>query len=596
MLDDSGLAMSIGDWSIDPSLNRLDREGTRVFVRPRVMDLLVYLHARPGEVVGLNEIMEAIWKDTIVTTGSVYGCINELRDALGDRKDAPSYIETIPKRGYRLIADTGATQEVIAIETNSLAVLPFENLSPDPDDAYFADGIHEELLTQLGKIRDLAVIARTSVLTYANTNKPVPEIASELNVRTVMEGSVRYAGNRVRINAQLIDGRTGTHLWSEAYDRDLSDIFAVQLDIAMKITDAMKAEFSVAEQESISKPPTDNLEAYAYYLRALSREHYMRSIELNHEELDGALALDPEFALALATKAWFYSNQISAPLEGVDITPESQRRYARLTRLFAERALAIDPNLSWAYSALAFVYSYNLHWAESVANMDLAYQVDPDRPWVLMSYALDLALRGRLEEAVPLVQRFFLLDPANWGTTVYGAEIMGGCGPIDLAIDYAQRVVSLAPELHYGYTKLARLLAMSGDAAAALKAARRSETLLAVQPYKVAILDLMEAYYWMGREDDVLRLFRQLQALGGSQTISDGDLFRAYFSLGDFDAALDHLDTAIEAHFPAGFGQAVGNILVTRYYEPLWGHPRFEAAVEKVGLEAVYKRPIPLLG
>jgi TolB-like protein len=153
---------------------------------------------------------------------------------------------------------------------NSVAVLPLENLSPNPDDGYFAAGIHEEILNCLTKIKDLSVIARTSVKKYRDTDKSIAEIAAELGVGTVMEGSVRYAGDRVRVTAQLIDAATQDHLWSEVYERDLADVFAIQADIAAKIAAALEAEFSVAEREGIEKLPTSSPTAYALYLRALA--------------------------------------------------------------------------------------------------------------------------------------------------------------------------------------------------------------------------------------------------------------------------------------------------------------------------------------
>ena len=194
---------------------------------------------------------------------------------------------------------------------NSVAVLPLDNLSPNPDDAYFAAGIHEEILTHLAKIRDLNVIARTSVMQYAGAARPISEIANELRVGAVMEGSVRYAGNRVRVTAQLIEARTGTHLWTDTYDRDLEDIFEIQSDIAKSIAAALKAELLADERRSIEKQPTRFPEAYALYLRAMAilHEHGIgamgsreqRSTVLSY--LDQAIQLDSDFALAYVERA-----------------------------------------------------------------------------------------------------------------------------------------------------------------------------------------------------------------------------------------------------------------------------------------------------
>lgn len=490
----------------------------------------------------------------------------------------------------------GVEQPLVGVLDNSIAVLPFANLSPDPDNAYFAAGIHEEILNQLAKIGDLAVIARTSVMPYADTDKPIPVIANELNVSAVMEGSVRYAGNRVRITAQLVDAEAGVHLWSETYDRDLEDIFAIQSDIALKITDAMKAEFSVAEQDAIAKAPTDNLEAYAHYVKALSLTGGFQSLAPTHEELDAAIALDPEFALALAVKALLHSADISTPFEGVEITAESQRRHANLARDYAERALAIDPDQGGAYYALGLVDFYERRWERVHANFLRTYRLDPTNAVFTTTYAFNLTQLGRVDEAIPIYQRGFALDPHSRITVYLAAEIMGGWGHIDIAVDYARRTIDLAPEVHYGYTILAKLAAMNGDLKTALEMVKKSEALTADRLEKSTALHLMEIYYWLRRPDDVARLFAQLQTIDQIQTLNHGDLFQANFALGDFESALDHLDVVIEEHFPAGVNQAVGSLLATRYYEPLWGHPRYEAVLDELGVEDVFPRPKPMQG
>ena len=222
-------------------------------------------------------------------------------------------IYTSQQTGDELSAPAALSQTVASEEDqqrvlhNSIAVLPFENLSPDPNNAYFAAGIHEEVLNHLAKIRDLTVIARTTMTRYTKSEKSVPDIGNELNVGTVMEGSVRYAGDRVRITAQLIDVTTGGHLWSEAYDRDLEDIFSIQSDIALNITKAMKAEFAVAEQQAIATRPTDSAEAYSEYVKALQLLGQVpMPLGAGLAHLDRALELDPNFAKALGYTAEAY--------------------------------------------------------------------------------------------------------------------------------------------------------------------------------------------------------------------------------------------------------------------------------------------------
>jgi TolB-like protein len=249
---------------------------------------------------------------------------------------------------------------------NSVAVLPLENLSPNPDDAYFAAGLHDEILNQLQKLSNLSVISRTSVLRYSDSDLSIPEIARELNVETVMEGSVRYANNRVRITTQLIDAETDEHLWSETYDREFDDIFAIESDIAMNIADALEAEFSIEEQLEIEEAPTDSPEAYARYLRAMTiwggSESLIGSLSVRNtveSYLNQAIEIDEDFALAYVQRA--YLNVVilnQGPVAGEDFAVRrAELEGSALADL--DRALALDPDLGAAHGILARIHQYN---------------------------------------------------------------------------------------------------------------------------------------------------------------------------------------------------------------------------------------------
>jgi TolB-like protein len=249
----------------------------------------------------------------------------------------------------------------IALLPNSIAVLPFENLSPNPDDAYFSAGVHEQLLNELAKVKDINVIARTSVLQYASNPQPVPEIAKALNVETVMEGSVRYAGEKVRITAQLIDGNSGAHLWTEAYDGDLSDVFAIQTDIATAIAKALEAELLPETRARIRKSPTSSPPAYALFLEAgkyLSTPRQNDALTL----LDRAIELDPEFADAYASKgyvgAWALTTGfVEAPSDRDELQAIEQDAFEN-----ANRALAIDDGIGTAWLVRATVNHVTWRW------------------------------------------------------------------------------------------------------------------------------------------------------------------------------------------------------------------------------------------
>ena len=285
-------------------------------------------------------------------------------------------------------------------------MLPFENLSPDPDNAYFAAGIHESIISKLAGLRSLNVIARTSVMQYAESAPPIPEIARDLRVETVLEGSVRYAADKVLVTAQLIDGVTGFHLWAAEYPGDLSDVFAIQADIAMNIANALEAEFSLAEQEIIEQVPTEFTAAYAYYLRAMSRTDIVETIA----DLDQATRLDPEFALAYAQKANF---QAISLLGFGEATPAQAAEFERAAQDNAQQALALDSTLGLAYAALAITHVANRRGVAAREAFERALQFSPNDASLLTEYARLKRYTGEYAEAVELMRRAVELDPNN---------------------------------------------------------------------------------------------------------------------------------------------------------------------------------------
>ena len=305
---------------------------------------------------------------------------------------------------------------------NSVAVLPFANLSPDPNNAYFAAGIHETVLNELAKIRDLNVIARTAVLRYADGSTPMEQIARELRVEVVMEGSGQYAENRVRITAQLIDPTTGSHLWSENYDRDFADLFAIQSDIAARIAATLEAQLLPSERASIARPLTESREAQALYLRALATVSDLSPgtpPELSAEfqsYLDAAIALDPSFARAYALKAVDYASYF-VRARRISET-EGPAEWERLVRENADRALELDPTLGLAHAALGRMHE--VHWRETEARAEYerAYALSPNDRDVLIDFSFFDTNAGRYTEAIDLAQRAIELDP------VYGSAVL----------------------------------------------------------------------------------------------------------------------------------------------------------------------------
>ena len=325
----------------------------------------------------------------------------------------PASLEPVPD-DPEATAPAVPEQPQPAVLPNSVAVLPLQNLSPDPNNAYFAAGIHEEILNQLAKLSNLNVISRTSVARYADSGMSIPQIAAELNVQTVMEGSVRYANNRVLVTMQLIDPETDAHLWSDSYNRDLADVFAIQADIAMNVANALAAEFTPAEQASIERRPTESLDAYDLYLAA---EDLMRAADGNGalEKIDEALAIDPTFARAWALKADLHGGRSQA-VSGDRLAAEREAMVRA-----ALRAAELEPGLIEAKAMLAGDRDGRGEWVEAEALFRDAFE--GSNALTALWYGVHLMGVGHIERAAEVNAISRRTDPLN--QTARGFYLLG---------------------------------------------------------------------------------------------------------------------------------------------------------------------------
>ena len=281
--------------------------------------------------------------------------------------------------GYQQLTPGNVSVARVGVLPNSIAVLPFDNLSTDPENAFFAAGIHDTLLNELAKISAMNVISRTSVLRYADGQTPISQIAAELNVETVMEGTVQYADGRVLVTAQLIDPESEVHLWSENYDREFEGIFAIQADIAMNIANALQAEFSVTEQESIEKPLTRSPEASELFLRAMALVRTVStgannapSRGLIQDYLDEAIEQDANFAMAYAWKANVYRlSKIFDPVTE-DVWLDFKSEMDRLSLEYANMALALDPSIGVYFHLLDYYVCFKVRIVQYVVCFSLS--------------------------------------------------------------------------------------------------------------------------------------------------------------------------------------------------------------------------------
>ncbi|MDR7454232.1 MAG: adenylate/guanylate cyclase domain-containing protein, partial [Armatimonadota bacterium] len=353
----------------------------------------------------------------------------------------------------------------------SIAVLPLANLSPDPENEYFSDGLTDDILAQLSKIRGLKVISRTSAMQYKRTAKNVREIGRELGVATILEGSVRKAGNTVRISVQLIDAATDEHLWADTYDRELADIFAIQSEVARRIADALQARASPEERARIDRRPTSSLEAYQAYLRGLFlwNQRTDASVNAGIEQFRRALALDPEYAPAHVGLAESY---IVLGNFGT-YRPAAIYPAARAASL---RALEIDEALGDAHASLAQVkLSYDWDWAGAEQAFRRAIELRPGSANAHHWYALYLSAMGRSDEALGEIGRARELDPLSAAIGTNVAAILFSARRYDQALVAAREAVALHPEFRIAHVYLGTILLLTGAYADALAALQKAD-------------------------------------------------------------------------------------------------------------------------
>lgn len=429
---------------------------------------------------------------------------------------------------------------------NSVAVLPFTNMSPDPDNAYFAAGIHEEILNYLARLNSLNVIARTSMLQYTDTTMPIPEIAAELNVETVMEGSVRYAGDRVRVTTQLIDAATGAHLWSDAYEQDLSDIFAIQADIAMNVANALNAEFSAEEQLSIETAPTTSSEAYVLYLQVLNLIGAGDQSSQILLLLDRALERDPDFALAHSTKAWVYAQLL------INTSAGSAGNWAdieALARAHAERARTLDPSMSGrgsrggGDSALANIEMFAWRWPEARVIYENYYE-STGHPLAYFNWFN--AWVGDTRRGIEIATRSAELNPIDWSAHWTTGISYLYAGDPDGAVPRFQQGILLAPTLPLQHSFLAMAEIARGNYGDAQELLEQAEQLTGTNRNLILLLDIAYGYGRIGLRDQAERLYREIEMLAAVQEIGTGGWTLASLAIGDQEAALEQLRLAAD--------------------------------------------------
>jgi TolB-like protein/Flp pilus assembly protein TadD len=494
------LEFIFADQVLDIDRRELRRGGKRIALEPQVFDLLVYLARNRERVVSKDDLLEAIWGGRIVSESTITSRINAARKAVGDNGKAQRLIRTVARKGIRFVgavqedhktAAPGERQsiaikdprtlrdvpstEIKSLPRLSIVILPFANFSSDPEQQYFADGITDDLITDLSRLAGMFVISRNTSFTYRNKPVDAKQIGYELGVRYLLEGSVRHSGEQLRFNAQLIDAETGAHLWAERFDRKIGELFTLQNDITRRIAVALNLELIGAE----AARPTERPDALDYILRARAAMlkppnpgSYAETITL----FEHALELDPGSSEAQSMLSSVLASRV---IEGMTNSPQAD--LARAEEL-ASRALASAPGSFFAHFARALVLRTQGRCADAISEYETAIVLN--RNWVNAIAALGMCkvFTGSLDEAVSFLEEAIRLSPrdaliALWYNWIGRVHLLQS--RTDEAIPWLERARQANPALLYVHSYLASAYALRGDtkrATAELTEARRLST------------------------------------------------------------------------------------------------------------------------
>jgi TolB-like protein/DNA-binding winged helix-turn-helix (wHTH) protein/Flp pilus assembly protein TadD len=542
---------SFRSFRLDTADQCLWRGQERVPIAPKAFDVLRYLVENPGRLVTQDEILEKLWPETYVNPEVFRKYILNIRKILGDRPDKPEFIETVTKRGYRFIApvideaplpDLVMQQEVVAgtaaseqkkrsrthyllkfaiipiftavvvaatadhfwfarsrvtrslLNAKSIAVLPFVNMSPAKDQEYFSDGLAEQLIHELAKVSGLKVVGRSSAFQFKGKNEDLREVGRKLGVVNILEGSVRREGNHVRITAELVKAGDGFQLWSQTYDREINDIFAVQDEIAQAATEALQPKLLGSNGQPVASTlRSANPEAYQAYLQA----NYLLGRGMGKDDLgkalaytDNAIKLDEKYAPAWALRATVENSMADFGL--TNITEGFRKAHDD-----AERAIALDPTLASAYLALARTQiDYDWDWDTANTRLTKAAALEPGSAEIFhIRSDLSLVL-GNLDQAIKLYEQAVALDPLRSNYYLDLGYLLYLAGRYDEARAALQKALDLNPQLAFAHADLGRILIAEGRPQQALAEVEK-------EPNDwEKVTDQALVYHALGREQD----------------------------------------------------------------------------------------------
>jgi len=575
-----------GGYRLDIEEKVLYCQGQTVPMPPKDLETLIVLVERAGHIVGKDELLEKVWPGVFIEENNLARRIFNLRQVLGEGPDGRKYIETVPKRGYRFVGSlvdrgesadfsaealptseslqrggrTGHSRRIwawafvavllvsasvlaqhfwLARNTSPqrlmLAVLPFENLSGDANEDYFADGLTEEMIAQLGQVQParLGVIARTSTVRFKHTTEPIAQIGQELGVGYVLEGSVRRGGGRVRITAKLIQAEQQTHVWAETYERSLDDVLGIQREIAERITHSLSIELLPTGS---LKPATVNLESYDKYLLGLhelergTRESVTKAIEYFEE----GIAEDPNNARLYSALSGGYDAATTYYNSPAEVMPKAKEA--------ALRAVELDPNLASAHVKLGYAHLFfDWDWAAAEKEYRRALEINPSSPEAQLGYANYLGTLGRFDEALSRVQQAYLYDPLAVESRNEALWIYYFSGRMPETIEQSRKTIELEPAAGTAYIVLTMAYAQMGKREETLRAA---EDAIRVADYPSGNATTASALAQVGEKMKAKRVLDRALEQAKRAYVCRFIVAAAYTELGDNEKALESLQQA----------------------------------------------------
>jgi len=631
--------VQFGAYEVSLQSGEVRKAGMRIRVQQQPMKLLEILLERPGEIVTREELRRRVWPNEGFGDfdQALNIAIGKLRSAFGDSAENPRFIETLPKRGYRFIAEVsvvgadarpqrpesapgdglatdpeptkhGAGLAVAAKgrlssshrliiagalvlsflvvslwlfrtpscgprSIRSLAVLPLDNLSGDASQNYFADGMTDELITDLAQISALRVISRTSVMVYKGARKPLPQIARELNVDAVVEGTVLRSGDHVRITAQLIEASTDKHLWAQSYESELRDTLALQNKVAAAIADQIRINLTPQERAALKNVEVVNPEAYESYLkgRYFWNKRTADGLKVALAYFNQAIEQDPNYAQAYSGLADTYA--LLGDWQYAAMTPKEAFPKAKAAAI---KALELDSQLGEAHNSLAFVLD-GFDWDLNSGGNEFrrAIELAPGYATAHHWYAWHLSLLGRYDPAIAEMRKAQNLDPLSLIINADLAELLVVAHSYDESILQSRKTIEMDPNFALAHNQLAQAYLQEHRYDEAIAELTKAIKLSGGSPAFIA--NLARAYVASGKRSEALKLLNDLKKRSNPSYSNAAEIAVIYASLGDTDQAMNWLEKGYEERFNPG-------VLLRPGFDPLRSDPRFQDLVRRIGL------------